>query len=143
MINIKILIIGKKSFIGSNLYNYLKKKKIKTELINYIRFLRKNFNQNNYDYIINCSSNKKFVNKKYSSRFDHDLNIAKKIVKFNSKLIFLSTRKIYRPKFNIKEGDLKKPLCHYSKNKLISEKSTKKLLNNSLQYYWFVQKTQK
>ena len=130
MRNIKILIIGKKSFIGSNLYNYLKKKKIKTELINYIRFLRKNFNQNNYDYIINCSSNKKFVNKKYSSRFDHDLNIAKKIVKFNSKLIFLSTRKIYRPKFNIKEGDLKKPLCHYSKNKLISEKSTKKLLNN-------------
>ena len=30
---IKILIIGKNSFIGSNINNYLKKKKIKTKLI--------------------------------------------------------------------------------------------------------------
>ena len=40
----------------------------------------------------------------------------------------LSTRKIYKAKFNIKELDKKKPICNYSKNKLISETSVKKIL---------------
>tara|TARA_B100001029_G_C15059413_1_gene457089 strand:- start:1858 stop:2688 length:831 start_codon:yes stop_codon:yes gene_type:complete len=129
---IKILIIGKKSFIGTNLHNYFIKKKIKVKSINYKNFLNKNIANNNFNYIINCTSNKNFIKKKYKKNFDHDLNIAKKISKFNSKLILLSTRKIYKPKFDIKENDLKKPLCNYSKNKLISEKSTKKILKNKI-----------
>ena len=128
----KILIIGKKSFIGTNLHNYFIKKKIKVKSINYKNFLNKNIANNNFNYIINCTSNKNFIKKKYKKNFDHDLNIAKKISKFNSKLILLSTRKIYKPKFDIKENDLKKPLCNYSKNKLISEKSTKKILKNKI-----------
>ena len=126
---IKILIIGKNSFIGSNINNYLKKKKIKTKLIGYKNFLSKKLFINDYSYIINCSSNKKFINRKYNSKFDHDLNIAKLILKFNSKLIFLSTRKIYIPKYNLNENSTKKPLCNYSKNKLISEKKIKKILS--------------
>lgn len=129
MKNIKILIIGKNSFIGSNLNGYFKKKKIKTKITGYRNFLSKNLFKNEYNYIINCSSNKNFINKKYNSRFDHDLNIAKLISKFNTKLIFLSTRKIYIPKYNINENTIKRPLCNYSKNKLISENSIKKILN--------------
>ena len=129
---IKILIIGKKSFIGTNLHNYFIKKKIKVKSINYKNFLNKNIANNNFNYIINCTSNKNFIKKKYKKNFDHDLNIAKKISKLNSKLILLSTRKIYKPKFDIKENDLKKPLCNYSKNKLISEKSNKKILKNKI-----------
>jgi dTDP-4-dehydrorhamnose reductase len=130
----KILIIGKKSFIGNNLFNYLKKKNINTLSINFRDFL-KNYNilVNKYDFIINCSSNTKFVNNKYQVEKDNDLAIALKIVDTNSKLITLSTRKIYKSGFNIKEHDKKAPSCNYSKNKLISERSVKKILkNNSL-----------
>ena len=42
----------------------------------------------------------------------------------------LSTRKIYKAKFNIKELDKNKPNCNYSKNKLISEISVQKILAN-------------
>ena len=42
----------------------------------------------------------------------------------------LSTRKIYKAKFNIKELDKYKPNCNYSKNKLISEISVGKILLN-------------
>ncbi len=130
----KILIIGKKSFIGNNLFNYLKKKNINTLSINFRDFL-KNYNIlfNKYDFIINCSSNTEFVNNKYQVEKDNDLAIALKIVDTNSKLITLSTRKIYKSGFNIKEHDKKTPSCNYSKNKLISERSIQKILkNNSL-----------
>jgi dTDP-4-dehydrorhamnose reductase len=130
----KILIIGKKSFIGNNLFNYLKKKNINTLSINFKDFL-KNYNilVKKYDFIINCSSNTEFVNNKYQVEKDNDLAIALKIVDTNSKLITLSTRKIYKSGLNIKENDKKAPSCNYSKNKLISEKSVQKILkNNSL-----------
>tara|TARA_B100000780_G_scaffold278775_1_gene253607 strand:+ start:2432 stop:3262 length:831 start_codon:yes stop_codon:yes gene_type:complete len=130
----KILIIGKKGFIGNNLFKYFKKKNINTLSINFRDFL-KNSNTlvNKYDFIINCSSNTEFVNNKYQVEKDNDLAIALKIVDTNSKLITLSTRKIYKPGFNIKEHDKKAPSCNYSKNKLISEKSVQKILkDNSL-----------
>ena len=41
----------------------------------------------------------------------------------------LSTRKVYKAKFNINELDKKKPNCNYSKNKLISEISVEKFLS--------------
>jgi hypothetical protein len=75
MKQLKILIIGKNSLIGSNLFFFLKKKYL-TKIISFEDKILNKLDQ--YDYIINCSSNKKFVNKKYSSRFDHDLNIAKR-----------------------------------------------------------------
>ena len=126
----KLLIIGKKGFVGSNLIKFLKKyMNLKTS--NFEKFISDNqIYDKKYDYIINCSSNKNFVNRKYSLKNDNDFIIANKIAHSKTKLIMFSTRKIYKPKFNIKENDFKKPKCNYSKNKLISENLVKKTLKN-------------
>ncbi len=127
--NKKILIIGKKSFIGSNLFRFFIQKKVKVSSCNYENFLN-NYKifDNNFDLIINCSSNKKFIKNRYKTINDNDLVIAKKILNSKTKLVTLSSRKIYKPKFNIKEADKKKPICNYSKNKLVSEISVEKIL---------------
>jgi len=127
----KILIIGKKSFIGSNLYKYFKHKT--NHFVNVIDFNLFKKKKENYikkfDYLINCSSNKKYLLNKYNKKNDHDFYIAKKLVNTKVTLIFLSTRKVYRPKFNIKETDKLRPSCTYSKNKLKTEINLKKILH--------------
>ena len=125
----KILIIGQNGLISKNLFNYFKSKKINIYRIGFKSSLKKN-NINNFDIIINCTSNHKFVKNKYANKNDNDLIIAKKIINLNTKLVMLSTRKIYKAKFNIKELDKKEPNCNYSKNKLISEVSVKKILRS-------------
>jgi len=129
--NKKILIIGQKGLIGSNLFKYFKTKKIKVYSLSFESFLKnQNKNINKYDIIINCTSNQKFIENQYQIRNDNDLIIANKIIYSKTKLVMLSTRKIYKAKFNIKELDKKKPNCNYSKNKLISEISVEKILTN-------------
>ena len=131
--NKKILIIGKKGFIGSNIFKSFKNKKLKVFSLSFEGFInnyKKNYNK--FDIIINCSSNKKFIENKYQIKNDYDLIIAKKIVHSKTKLVMLSTRKIYQTKFNIVELDKKKPKCNYSNNKLISENSVHKILINSV-----------
>ena len=125
----KILIIGLNGLIGKNLFNYFKSKKIDIYRISFESFLKKN-NINNFDIIINCTSNLKFIKNKYANKNDNDLIISKKIKNLNTKLVMLSTRKIYKAKFNIQELDKKEPNCNYSKNKLISEVSVKKILKS-------------
>ncbi len=59
----KIIIIGKNSFIGANLFNYLKNR-FNTKIYNYQTFL--NVRPKlllNVNYVINCSSNKQYVKK--------------------------------------------------------------------------------
>ena len=127
----KILIIGQKGLIGSNLFKYFKTKKIKVSSLSFENFQNNNKNNiNKFNIIINCSSNRKFVENQYQIKNDNDLIIAKKIVSSKTKLVMLSTRKIYKAKFNTKESDKKQPNCNYSKNKLISEISVTKLLRN-------------
>ena len=75
----KILIIGKNGLIGKNLFNYFKSKKINIYRIGFKSFL-KNKNINNFDIIINCTSNHKFVKNKYANKIDNDLIIAEKII---------------------------------------------------------------
>ena len=129
--NKKILIIGQKGLIGSNLFKYFKTKKTKVYSLSFESFIKnQNKNINKFDTIINCTSNKKFIENQYKIRHDNDLIIAKKIIHSNTKLVMLSTRKIYKAKFNIKELDKNKPNCNYSKNKLISEISVGKILVN-------------
>ena len=129
----KILIIGKRSFIGSNLFKFLKKNKMDVSLIKFKTFIKKyHFFSDEFDYIINSSSNSEYVRKKYQKKYDYDLFIAKKITTSHTKLIILGTRKIYKPKFNIKENDIKSPMCNYSKNKLITETLVKKILKNNV-----------
>ena len=128
-----VLIIGKRSFIGSNFYNFLRKKNLKAKSISFESFKKfSNISLSKFDIIMNCSSNKSYVNKKYKSKNDYDLLVAKKIENFQSKLIIISTRKIYKPRFNISENGQVKPKCNYSKNKLKSEKLVSKILNNRL-----------
>lgn len=123
----KILIVGKKSFIARSIN---KQSKHHTILINYEDLIKKKDNFfKKFSFIINCSSNLNFIKKKYNIKFDHDYNIALKIKDLNCRYLFLSTRKVYYPKSNIKETDKLQPICHYSKNKLISENMVTSILN--------------
>lgn len=49
----------------------------------------------------------------------------------NINYIFLSSRKIYKPKLNILETDKMQPQDNYSKNKLITENYIKKIIPNN------------
>ncbi len=127
----KILIIGQKGFIGSNLIKFFKKNKLEFYSIDLKNFINDfSLYNDKFNYIINCSTNRSYIKAKYQSQNDNDLLIAKKIRKSKSKLVMLSSRKIYKPKFDIKESNKKKTNCNYSINKLQSEISVKKVLMN-------------
>jgi dTDP-4-dehydrorhamnose reductase len=129
---IKLLIIGKKSFVGSNIYNFLKKKYL-IKILDFKEFLKKdNKYINNFTYIINCATNKNYIKLKYKLSNDFDSIIANKIIDSEVKFIFLSTRKVYKPKFNIKENGVLEPQCNYSQNKLITESRIQKILGTRL-----------
>ena len=99
----KIIIIGKKGFLGSNLNAYLSKKNFILNL-DYKKFIKKRISFiNNFDYIINCTSNENYIHNKYLKKNDFDLIIAKKIKNIRIKMVMLSSRKVYRVGFNLKE----------------------------------------
>ena len=127
-----LIIIGKKSFIGSNIYNNLKKKK-KILLLSLKDFMKLPKNViSRYDYICNSSVNTKNVNNDYKKKWDFDYKIAKRIEEIDITFIFLSSRKVYKPKQNIYENSKLQPIDKDSKNKLISEKLLKKKLKSKL-----------
>jgi len=125
----KILIVGKKSFIGSHLYDYLKNF-FYVKIISFKDLNNKNVNY--FDYIINCSIHPNYVRHKYNKNFDIDLKITKKILEGSTKYIFLNTRKIYKQKFNIKENSYLNPIDNYAKNKITTEKILLKKIKNRL-----------
>jgi nucleoside-diphosphate-sugar epimerase len=131
LIDGKIIIVGKKSFIGSHIYKFVKfKKKI---ILSYEEFSKLSINKlSKYDFICNCSVNKKFKFEKYKKKNDLDILIYEKIKKTNIKYIFLSSRKIYQPKSNIKENGKLKPVDIYATNKLETENFLKKKLKKKL-----------
>ena len=70
-----ILIVGKRGFIGNNLSKYLKKYYI----VKHIAFknLKKYKSKiNKFDYVINTSINKNYIENKYNIKFDNDLTIS-------------------------------------------------------------------
>ena len=83
----KIIIIGKNSFIGSNIYVALKNK-LFIKLISYKEFNKFSKKIDEYDYICNCSLTKNYQRKKYSIKYDLDYQIAKRIIKSKIKYIF-------------------------------------------------------
>ena len=124
----KLLIIGNNSFIALNIYKKLKDK-IHIKKIKFSSFANCSINfLSKFDYILNCSLCKQYVLKKYNKKFDLDLYIINKIQKLNIKYIFLSTRKVYKPKFNIYETDKTLPRKNYEKNKLVTENYIKKII---------------
>jgi dTDP-4-dehydrorhamnose reductase len=128
----KILIIGKYSRITQFLKDYLNKKFF-LSIKNYSEVVKKESSYfNKFDFVINCSSNKNYVNLKYNSFYDYDYQIVKKLIKLKPSYIFLSTRKIYKPDDNCKETNKPKPQCNYSKNKLITENKLKTLIKEKL-----------
>ena len=128
----KLIIIGVNSFIGNNLYLLLKSK-FQIKKISYKNFFSMSLNSlNKVSYVINCATNKRYVNYPYNEKNDFDIIIAKKIKNLKCKMIFLSTRKIYRPGDNLNEKSFIKPNCHYSKNKFTTEKTLSQILVNKI-----------
>ena len=128
----KLLLIGKNSFISTNIYSRLKKK-LFIKKISFEKFKKYKKNKiNKFDYICNCSITKNYIKKKYELKSDLDFYIAHKIKELSPKFIFLSSRKIYPSKANLKESTQPSPKDIYSKNKLISEYKIKETLNNNL-----------
>ena len=127
-----LLIIGKNSFIGKNLYSYSRKKR-PTSIKSFKEFL--NINQktlSRFSTIINCTTNNHYINKKYRLKSDFDFKIAKKIENLNIIYIFISTRKVYKNGTNLTEKSTIRFKSNYSKNKFITEKKLEKLLNDKL-----------
>ena len=125
MLKKKILIIGIKSYLASNLYKKLKIN-FPIKKVAFNRVSKKLIS--NYDFVINCSLNKNYISKLYNEKYDNDLKIVKKLT-LNQKYIFLSTAKVYREsKTRISENFFTGPLCFYSKNKLITERKIQNIL---------------
>jgi len=122
----KVLIIGERGFIGKSLHKFLKHKH-KVKLMSFKNAINYKLS-NEYDFVINTSTNKDYIKNKYNKNFDNDLKLANKLNNKRTIFIFLSSRKVYKTKPNIKETDKLSPKSNYSKNKLITEK----LLNNRL-----------
>jgi len=128
----KVLIVGKNSFIGKNIYLKLRKKLHIVNLSFENVKKKKNTFFKSFNFIINCSINTNYISKKYKKNNDFDLFLAKKIQFNNCKYIFLSTRKVYKPELNITEESKTEPIDQYGKNKLLSEKKLCNILNDRL-----------
>tara|TARA_Y100000591_G_C21811531_1_gene688217 strand:- start:429 stop:1223 length:795 start_codon:yes stop_codon:yes gene_type:complete len=128
----KILIIGKKSFLGSNLKIYLSKYMI-VDVYSYEEIISRNLDFfNKYTHIINTAINRNYIKKKYNKKNDFDLSLANKLRNKNIFYIFFNTRKIYLPKQNITENSKIKPIDIYAKNKFRTEVKLKKILKKKL-----------
>ena len=128
----KILLIGKRSFIANNIYENLKDYFF-LKKVSYLEFIKTPKNKIiKYEYIINCSLSKKYVENKYSELNDFDLKIAKKISTTSLKMIMLSSRKVYQSGNNIKETSKLNSKCNYSKNKILTEDKIYKILKNRI-----------
>jgi len=128
----KILIVGKNSFIGLNIYKILKKKLDITSLDFEEAKNRNSDFFNKFYFVINCSIHKKYINKKYNVKYDFDLLLASKIKFLDCKYIFFSSRKVYSSKFNSTEKSKINPTTQYGKNKKITEIKLQKILNKKL-----------
>ena len=83
----KILIIGKRGFIGNSLTKYLKNFYIVShQKFRDLKYLKSKIN--NFDYVINTSINKKYLKNKYNSKFDNDLKISNLITQNKTTYIF-------------------------------------------------------
>jgi len=117
----KLLIVGVKSFISSNIFLKLKNR-IYIKRIKYSEFLKKSKRfLSKFEYVLNCSLHRKYVLEEYNKKYDLDYHILNRIKNLNINYIFLSSRKIYKSKLNILETDKILPKNNYEKNKFITE----------------------
>ena len=129
---INVLIIGKKSFLGSNLKIYLSKF-FKTDNFSYEEiFKKKNSFFDKYSHIINTSIHPNYIKHKYNKNFDLDKKFIEKFDTIKFYYIFFKTRKIYLPKYNITEKSTIHPSDNYAKNKFSTEEYLKLKLKQKL-----------
>ena len=129
---LKILIIGKNSFIGKNIHKNLNKK-LDIKKICFDTFkIKKLFFFRQFDFIINCSITKEYIAKKYSLDNDLDFFVANKVKFTKCRYIFISTRNVYGSKFNITEETPTRPITPYGRNKLITEKKLAHIFKDRL-----------
>ena len=90
---IKILIIGKKSFLGSNLKKYLSPK-YETDNLSYenVKIKKSKFFKK-YTHVINTSICEQYVNDKYNPKYDLDINFIDKFKRINFFIYFLIQEK--------------------------------------------------
>tara|TARA_B100001057_G_scaffold326171_1_gene326355 strand:+ start:3139 stop:3939 length:801 start_codon:yes stop_codon:yes gene_type:complete len=127
----KVLIIGKRGFVGNSLNEYLKKY-FRVKKVSFTDLKKFKNKLNNFDFIINTSINKKYIFNKYNPKFDNDINISKFINNQKTIYCFMSTRKVYPSRANLKENSKLQVKTNYSKNKLITEKKLNKIFKNNL-----------
>jgi len=127
---IKLILVGKNSFLSNVLFKTLKKK-IKIKIVSLKDFYRIK-KISDYSHICNLATHPNYLTKRYSPNFDIDIRILNKIKKLNLKYIFISSRKVYKMKSNISEKDKLYPQNIYSRNKIITEKKLKKILKERL-----------
>lgn len=127
----KILIVGKRGFLGKNLHKHLNRK-FKSKIIYFKEINKFEKEINNFNYVINTSINKNYIYKRYLKKYDNDFKISKLISSKETTYVFLSSRKVYKEKANIKEDSKLLPKTHYSKNKLITERNLKKKFGKKL-----------
>jgi len=125
---IKILIIGKKSFIGSNLQKKLSLV-FKTDIFSFSEAMKLNSKKINlYTHVINTTIHRNYVKRLYDQKYDLDKKFIKKFDNHKFIYFFLNSRKIYKLGFNLKEKSKIQPINNYEKNKIITEKFLQKKL---------------
>ena len=67
----KILVIGKRGFLGKNIHEYFNKK-FKSKIIHFKDINKFKKEINNFNYVINTSINKNYINKRYLKKYDND-----------------------------------------------------------------------
>ena len=128
MKKIKIILVGKESFIATYINKNIKNK-LSIHHVSLEKFLKMSTEAiKKFNFLCNCTVNKKYQSNKYSSKNDFDLKIINKINKINIKYIFLSSRKIYKNGENLYENNKKTPIENYEKNKLITENFIKQTI---------------
>ena len=97
----KILIIGRTSFLGSNLKINLSKS-YNIDNLSFSEVIDKEINFfSKYSHIINTTIHPNYIKRKYNFNFDLDKKFINKFKKIQFKYIYLSSRKIYLQKKKI------------------------------------------
>lgn len=137
---IKILVLGHKGYLGSNIVSFLKKKKINTVLYPKKFSFKKNFHLSNVDYIINCIGENYEENKMYNSNYLVVKMIVNKINLLKKKpiLIHISSCSVYGALLTINNKIISKSTktyatSFYSQTKLKADDYIKNFLQND--YY--------
>ena len=126
---IKLLIIGKNSYVSKNLINFIKNK-INYEVVSHDRLNTTKFI--NYSHIVNFSISPKSLKKNLKDSENIDLKIARQIKNKNIFYIFMNTRKIYKIGENLKENSKIQLKNYYEINKYKTEKKLSKILKSKL-----------